>query len=147
MYAARVPKLTRAPIGLLLANTAKAVNRAFDATLTAAGGSGPIWLILVSLKNEALASQREIAAAVGIQGATLTHHLNAMEKDGLITRSRDPENRRVHQVRLTSKGEELFHRLAAAARAHDKRLRAGFSEGDLEALEKLLTRMRANVTG
>ncbi|HVW44502.1 MAG TPA: MarR family transcriptional regulator [Amycolatopsis sp.] len=140
-------KPTRAPIGLLLANTAKALNRAFDDTLAAAGGSVPVWLILITLKTQPRASQREIAAAVGIQGATLTHHLNSMEKDGLITRTRDPENRRVHQVRLTDKGEETFHRLADAARAHDQRLRAGFSEDDLETLEKLLTRMRANVTG
>src|SRR5437764_11466818 len=113
VYAAVVRKPTRTPIGLLLANTAKAVNRAFDATLVAAGGSAPIWLILISLKNQPQANQREIAAAVGIQGATLTHHLNAMETDGLIARSRDPENRRVHQVRLTDKGEKLFHQLAA----------------------------------
>ena len=147
MYDADVQKPTRAPIGLLLANTAKALNRAFDDTLAAAGGSAPVWLILISLKSQPMASQREIAAAVGIQGATLTHHLNAMENDGLITRSRDPENRRVHQVRLTGKGEDLFLRLARAARAHDRRLRAGFSEEDVETLEKLLTRMRANVTG
>ncbi|HJQ48609.1 MAG TPA: MarR family transcriptional regulator [Amycolatopsis sp.] len=139
-------KPTRPPIGLLLANTAKALNRAFDDTLTSAGGSAPAWLILIALKTQPRASQRELAAAVGVQGATLSHHLNAMESDGLITRSRDPENRRVHQVRLTDDGEKLFLRLAGAAHAHDERLRAGFSDDDVETLEKLLTRMRANVT-
>ena len=139
-------KPPRPPIGLLLANTAKVLNRAFDATLATAGGSVPVWLILITLKSRPEASQREIAAAVGIQGATLTHHLNAMESDGLITRTRDPQNRRVHQVRLTGAGEALFHRLAGAARAHDQRLRDGLSDDDVETLEKLLTRMRANVT-
>ncbi|WP_210716991.1 MarR family winged helix-turn-helix transcriptional regulator [Amycolatopsis acididurans] len=134
------------PIGLRLANTAKTVGRAFDDTLAAAGGSSPVWLVLLTLKTQAMASQREIAAAVGIQGATLTHHLNGMERDGLITRTRDPENRRVHQVRLTGQGEEMFHRLATAAQAHDERLREGFTEDELETLEKLLTRLQANVT-
>ncbi len=100
----------------------------------------------MSLKNQPQANQREIAASVGIQGATLTHHLNAMEQDGLIARSRDPENRRVHQVRLTDDGAKLFHRQATAAQAHDARLRAGFSVEEVAALDGLLARMRANVT-
>ena len=29
---------------------------------------------------------------VGIEGATLTHHLGAKEADGLLTRRRDPAN-------------------------------------------------------
>ncbi|MFI1920558.1 MarR family winged helix-turn-helix transcriptional regulator [Nocardia sp. NPDC020380] len=134
------------PIGLVLANTAKTLNRAFDATLAAAGGSLPIWLILISLKTRPADNQRQIAAAVGIQGATLTHHLNAMETDGLITRSREPGNRRVHQVRLTAKGEKLFMRLAEAAQAHDAKLRNGFSSDELDCLGDLLARMAGNVT-
>jgi MarR family transcriptional regulator, transcriptional regulator for hemolysin len=133
------------PIGLTLARTAKTVGRAFDDALAAAGGSTPIWLILISLKTRPTSNQRELARAVGVQGATLTHHLNAMETDGLITRQRDPANRRVHQVRLTEQGESLFHRLATAARAHDQRLRTGFGEDELATLERLLGRMRANV--
>ena len=140
-----MPKPTRPPIGLVLANTAKAVSRAFETTMAEAGGSGPTWLVLISLKSQPDANQRQIAAAVGIQGATLTHHLNAMEADGLVTRSREPANRRVHQVRLTERGERLFHQLAGAARAHDRRLRSGFTDDELATLEGLLARMRANV--
>ena len=133
------------PIGLTLARTAKLVSRAFDDTLSAAGGSRPIWLILISLKTQPTCNQRELADAVGIQGATLTHHLNAMEADGLITRRRDPANRRVHQVRLTDRGETLFHRLASAAQAHDRRLRGELTESELATLECLLLRLSANV--
>jgi MarR family transcriptional regulator for hemolysin len=140
-----VTQPTGRPIGLSLARTAKIVGRAFDDALAAAGGSAPIWLILISLKTHPTSNQRELAKAVGIQGATLTHHLNAMEADGLITRRRDPANRRVHQVRLTEQGESLFHRLATAARAHDKRLRAGFGGPELATLEELLGRLRDNV--
>jgi MarR family transcriptional regulator for hemolysin len=84
---------------------------------------------------------------VGIQGATLTHHLNAMEADGLITRRRDPANRRVHQVRLTDDGEILFQLLAAAAATHDRRLRTNLGADEVAALEGLLERLRHNVTG
>jgi MarR family transcriptional regulator for hemolysin len=136
----------RMPIGLALARTAKTVSRAFDDRLAAAGGSLPAWLIMISLKTNTRANQRELADAVGIRGATLTHHLNAMEADGLITRRRGPDNRRIHVVELTERGEFLFRRLAGAAQAHDTRLRAGFSVDELDTLETLLARLLHNVT-
>ena len=113
------------PIGLVLSRTARAVSRAFDARLAAAGGSLPVWLILLALRTAKMPNQRELADAVGIQGATLTHHLNGMEAGGLLTRRRDPTNRRVHLVELTSAGNELFDRLREAAVAHDRLLRTG----------------------
>ncbi len=142
-----MPKPAQQPIGLTLTRTAKAVSRAFDARLTEAGGSLPVWLVLLSLRTQQLGTQRQLAEAVGIQGATLTHHLNAMEDDGLVTRRRDPANRRVHLVELTPAGEALFDRLRAAAVAHDERLRAGLTPDDLQRLEELLDRMHGNVTG
>ena len=141
-----MPRPSAPPIGLALSRTAKQVSRAFDDALTAAGGSLPTWLIMISLKTRELGTQRELAEAVGIQGATLTHHLAGMERDGLVARHRDPENRRVQRVALTARGEELFHRLAAAAAGHDRRLRAGFDEADIATLERMLRRMRDNVS-
>ena len=134
------------PIGLELARTAKTVSRAFDAALAAAGGSTPVWLILISLKTERRANQRALAEAVGIQDATLTHHLNSMEADGLLTRRRDPSNRRVHNVDLTERGEALFEDLRAAATTFDRRLRADIPEEDIEQLRGILARLRAAVS-
>ncbi len=135
------------PLGLHLTRVARTVSRAFDETLTEAGGSLPVWLVLISLKSRPLASQRELAAVVGIQGATLTHHLDTMESAGLITRRRAPADRRLHLVELTPAGDALFLRLRDAATAFDRRLRAGLSEGDVGQLESLLTRLRDNVSG
>ena len=74
------------------------VGRAFDDALAAAGGSLPVWLVLLNLKIEQDTNQRRLAEAVGITGATLTHHLGAMERPGLLTRRRDPANRRNHII-------------------------------------------------
>ena len=135
------------PLGLHLTRVSRTVSRAFDDTLAEAGGSLPVWLVLIALKTGQRASQRELAEAVGIQGATLTHHLNTMESAGLVTRRRDPANRRLHLVELTPAGDALFLRLRDAAMAFDRRLRAGLSEGEVSQLEALLTRLRDNVSG
>src|SRR6202453_1551810 len=86
---ALVPQPFPVPIGLRLAQASRAVERAFDAALAEAGGSLPVWLILLNLKVHRPGNQRDLAEIVGITGATLTHHLNAMEAQGLVARSRD----------------------------------------------------------
>jgi MarR family transcriptional regulator for hemolysin len=134
------------PIGLQLARTARVVARAFDEALEAAGGSLPVWLVLLNVKIQRTTNQRELADAVGITGATLTHHLNAMEQDGLITRRRDPLNRRNHVVELTPAGEQAFLRLATAAQAFDQSLRGRLNGADLDTLQVLLERLGASVT-
>ena len=136
----------RTPIGLELARAARTVSRAFDDALGEAGGSLPVWLVLLNLKTRQVSSQRELAEAVGVREATLTHHLNAMDAQGLVTRTRDPANRRIHVVALTPDGEAAFLRLAEAAAAFDRRLRDGLSDPDLDGLAALLTRLAANVT-
>ena len=142
-----MPRPAHTPLGLHLTRVSKAVSRAFGDALAEAGGSLPVWLVLISLKGGELASQRELAEAVGIKGATLTHHLNTMEAAGLVTRRRDPANRRLHLVELTSEGDALFFRLRDAAMAFDRRLRAGLSDSETSQLEALLTRLRENVGG
>ena len=141
-----MPRPVQQPLGLHLTRVSRTVSRAFDDALAEAGGSLPVWLVLISLKSGQLASQRELAEAVGVQGATLTHHLNAMESAGLVTRRRDPANRRLHLVELTPDGDDLFLRLRDVAIAFDQRLRAGFSDIEASQLETLLTRLRDNVS-
>jgi MarR family transcriptional regulator, transcriptional regulator for hemolysin len=134
----------RVPIGLQLSRASRVVSRALDDALTQAGGSLPVWLVLVNTKARRLANQRELAEAVGIREATLTHHLNAMEADGLLTRRRDAGNRRIHVVELTDAGEAAFLRLREAALAFDRGLRRGVTGDDVTVLEDLLGRLAGN---
>jgi MarR family transcriptional regulator for hemolysin len=135
------------PLGFHVARTAKVLGRAFDAALAEVGGSMPVWLVLVSVKAQSHGTQRNLAEAMGIEGPTLTHHLNRMEADGLVTRARDPENRRVQRVELTSAGEAMFERLRARAAVFDRQLRAGVSDVEVAALSRTLDRLRDNALG
>ena len=135
------------PIGLQLDRAARLLSRAFGDALTDAGGSLPVWQVLLKLKTGTVASQRELAEAIGITEATLTHHLNAMAGSGLLTRRRDRANRRIHVIELTADGEAAFLRLRDAAVAFDTRLRAGIPDADITQLGRLLQRLTANVSG
>jgi MarR family transcriptional regulator for hemolysin len=142
---AGMPEPFPLPIGLRLNQAARVVGRAFDQALADAGGSLPVWLILLNLTNGRPGTQRKLAEAVGIREATLTHHLNAMDADGLITRTRDAANRRVQVVTPTDKGKQVFLALRAAAVAFDAKLRTGLDDADEATLATLLTRLSANV--
>jgi MarR family transcriptional regulator for hemolysin len=140
----RAMRPDHAPIGLQLNRTARIVRRAFDEALADAGGSLPVWLVLLNLRIRRVASQRELARAVGVSAPTLTHHLNAMEGDGLLARRRDPGDRRNHLIELTEPGERAFARLREAAAAFDERLVAGFAPEELTALGDALSRLSGN---
>jgi MarR family transcriptional regulator, transcriptional regulator for hemolysin len=133
------PKET--PIGLLLSQTAKRLSRAFDDALAAVGGSLPMWLILVSLIRQGKLSHGELAQRVGVQGPTLTHHLDAMAEQGLILRERLPDNRRVQVASLTPAGVAAFHRLRSAAAKYDRRIRSSLSDAELTQMRTLLIRL------
>ena len=136
---------TGRPLGLHLALASKAVSRAFNETLAEAGGSLPSWLILNALSDGACRAQRDIAQAIGIQGPTLTAHLDNLERVGLVTRSRDRDDRRNIQVELTDSGTEAHRRLLQAVIAFNRRLRNGLSADDVANLTALLSRLQANL--
>jgi MarR family transcriptional regulator, transcriptional regulator for hemolysin len=133
------------PIGLRLTRTSRAVTQAFERALAEAGGSVSTWQVLLLVRSGHWETQSELADQLGITGATLTHHLNALERKGLVRRWREDSNRRVQRVELTDAGVELFNRLRAVAQRHDRRLRSQLSEAEVEQLGELLARLEAGV--
>jgi MarR family transcriptional regulator for hemolysin len=132
------------PIGTLVSATAKLLSREFDAALAAVGGSRPTWLVLQSLKTGGHRTQGELAEAMGIRQPTLSHHLDTLERDGLVRRERTADNRRVQRVTVTEAGEALFLRLRRAAGAFDGRLRAGLDDAEVTELRRLLAQLAEN---
>ncbi|HEY3763810.1 MAG TPA: MarR family transcriptional regulator [Gaiellales bacterium] len=138
------PPLTP-PIGLRLTRTARAVSQAFERAMAAEGGSAATWQVLLLVRSQRWDAQSRMAEAMGITGATLTHHLNALEAQGLVTRSRDETNRRVQHVELTDAGAEVFDRLRRVAVRHDARLRSRLAGDDADRLAELLGKLEAGL--
>ena len=130
------------PIGLRLARTSHVVSQAFERAMADAGGSASAWQVLLLIRSREWGTQAQMAEAMGITGATLTHHLNALESQGLVRRWRDPGNRRVQQVELTTEGRALFDRLRQVALRHDQRLRSRLTEEEIELLVDLLAKLQ-----
>jgi MarR family transcriptional regulator, transcriptional regulator for hemolysin len=131
-------------LSMVVARAAKELSRAFDDVLAAAGGSTPTWQVLRALSDGDHRTQADLAAAIGVRQPTLTHHLDALERAGLVARERADANRRVQRVTVTESGGQLFLRLRRAAASFDGRLRAGLDDADVSHLRRLLAQLTEN---
>src|SRR4051812_12075891 len=97
----------QAEVGRQLAFTAKATRGWFEEQLAAAGGSLTTWVVLsAALNHDPSPSQRELADALGIGGPTLVRHIDRLEAEGLLTRRRDDDDRRITRIDITDAGRE-----------------------------------------
>jgi len=60
-------------------------------------------------------TQKQLVARLGIEQATMANTLNRMERDGLVTRRKDPEDGRSQLVWLTERARALHAPAVAAA--------------------------------
>ena len=133
------------PLGLRLTRTARVSSQAFERAMAEAGGSASTWQVLLLVRAQEWGTQSRMAAAMGITGATLTHHLNALEAQGLVRRTREEGNRRVQHAELTAAGVALHDRLRTVAARHDRRLRSVLTDAEAERLGELLDKLRAGL--
>jgi len=135
------------PLVRTVVMTGKALREHFEEALVDAGASLVTWVVLNSVDRGRWDSQRGLANNLRIEGATLTRHLDRMEREGLIVRTRDPQDRRQIHVNLTPKGRALHRRLRATADSVGTKACAGLTEHDQATLRRLLGRLRENVGG
>lgn len=140
-----MPRPTTQPLGLHLTRTARAAAQAFDRAMAGEGGSAATWQVLLLVRSGDWSTQSQLARAMGVTGATLTHHLKSLEADGLVRRWREPENGRVQRVELTPAGDEVFERLRGVAMRHDERLRELLTAEEAEQLRRILDRLDAGL--
>ncbi|MEM6722030.1 MAG: MarR family transcriptional regulator [Bacteroidota bacterium] len=103
-------------------------------------------LILAYLDRYPEKTQKEIAALAFKDSASMTRMLNLMEKKEYITRSINPENRRRFHIEITTKGKNVLQSLAPVIINNRKNALEGVSEEEIEQLETILSKIRANCT-
>ena len=135
------------PLSRQVVMTAKTIKALFEDALAQEGATLATWVVLNGVERGRWASQSGLAKKLRIEGATVTRHLDRLERQGLITRSRDPDDRRQISVRLSPAGRLLHRRLRAVARRLDDRVCEGLTERDRSDLQRVLERVRANVGG
>lgn len=91
--------------------------------------------------------QKEIAAALDIEPATVSQLLNKMVSSGLIQRSDSAERRRAECISITEKGRALYERWDLLGSRVEEAALQGFSPDERERFLGYLCRMYRNLTG
>jgi len=68
------------------------------------------FVALVYLRESGRATQQKLAETMMLDANNCVILLNGLEQDGLIERTRDPEDRRRHIVAITAKGTRALER-------------------------------------
>lgn len=103
------------------------------------------WIFLRAIWEEDGLTQREIARRVGIQEAATGAALDKLERSGLIARTRNAQDRRKINVRLTPQGLDLRQELHPRSDALTERLLQGFEASEVAQLSSYLLRLRSNL--
>lgn len=83
----------------------------------------------------------ELADAAGVTRATMTGLIDTLERDGLVRREPDPDDRRMMSVRLTGKAEGFLRQMLPGHFQTMAKLMAPLSETERKTLVRLLTKV------
>ena len=122
---------------------AQAVRRARGANGADGGLTLSQYGLLEGLANRRAARVQELAAAAGIRASTATRILDALERRGIVRRTRSNEDRRAVSVSLTEVGDELLHAEQDWLRGRQRAFYASLPPAEQELAPDLLVRLAA----
>jgi MarR family transcriptional regulator, transcriptional regulator for hemolysin len=114
----------------------------FDRRVADTGLTRTQWRALLFLIRQDGISQTDLATMLDIERASAGTVIDRLEEAGLVTREREPNDRRVWLVYLTSKGSALVPTLATRAGELYADAFRDSSAQELQILIRVLARMR-----
>jgi DNA-binding MarR family transcriptional regulator len=100
--------------------------------------------VLLALWNEDGLKANELGKRAGLEPSTMTGLIDRMERDFLVVRKNDPNDRRAHRIHLTEKGVDAE---TYATKVVSKTLEKTFStipEKDIETTKNVLRTILIN---
>ncbi|WP_223167740.1 MarR family winged helix-turn-helix transcriptional regulator [Nonomuraea sp. SYSU D8015] len=113
-----------------------------DEVLKPAGITALQYTALTVLRRRDGLSSAQLARNSFVTAQSMADMITALERRGLITRRRDPENRRAMLISLTDEGRELLAAHDAAMDALEERMLSGLTARQRRDLESYLNRCR-----
>ena len=128
-----------------IAETTRALRRAFDARAGTIGVTRAQWMVLSKLSRNPGLKQVELADLLEIEPITLCRHIDRLEEAGFVERQRDPADRRAWRLELTSKAEPIVKKLKGLASQFAADAFGSLSDAEAEALSASLAQVRENL--
>lgn len=117
---------------------ARALSRRFDEALRPAGITSGQFSLLNALNRPKPPPIGPVAQLLAMDRTTLTAALKPLERDGLVTIARDPDDRRSRLLGLTDKGREILAAAVPIWRDLHAAIEAGLPELEPDTLRGAL---------
>lgn len=101
-------------------------------------------MVLAFLEKHPDLTQKEIAALVFKDNASMTRMINLMVTKKYLTRSINTENRRRFNLGITPKGYQVLEKLGPIVQSNRKKALNGVTEEEIIQLESILKKIATN---
>jgi DNA-binding MarR family transcriptional regulator len=127
-----------------IVNRVDKVQRYFDAAFRASLGDVGLtkeeWKVMINL-HEGQRSHGWLSRELDVATGAMTNRLDKLERRGLVTRVRDPGDRRGVLLELTDEGRELLNRYIELGAARESELASDLSPQEQRKLNELLSKL------
>ena len=133
-------------IGFVTNTTTKAVTEDFNRRLEKCGSTRIQWIALYFLlKADQSMSQKELAALMNIQDSSLARLIDRMERDGLLRRIENPNDRRMKFLELTEAGRLKADALMPHGQDFSNLLLENITDEEVEVFYRVLDKLLKNI--
>jgi DNA-binding MarR family transcriptional regulator len=94
--------------------------------------------VLTYLRSYAPASIRDLVRVFGIKQSTFTSLLDRLERDGLVRRAINPDDRRSFLIHITDKGADLATRITRLLRTLEDDIRQRVDGRDVKGFQAVM---------
>ena len=105
------------------------------------------YLYLVRIAENPGIIQEELSDLLKVDRSTVARSVKKLESKGLLEQRPAANNRKNKEWFVTEKGEKLYPFILAENDYSEETSLQGFSQAEVQVLEKMLVRVRENITG
>jgi len=132
-------------IGVLIKKAARLFEQVANKDLDKLGVTYAQTIFLIRLWENDGQNQMELAKSAGLKQPTVVRLLDRMERDELVTRIRNKEDRRVFNFYLTPKAKKVCQKLEAHADTMNSIASESIPKKDIEKLNQLVSSVIENL--
>ncbi|WP_150843888.1 MarR family transcriptional regulator [Clostridium sp. UBA7503] len=132
-------------IAFITNKSAKKLADEFNRRLQENGTTRVQWIALFYIGKAGEISQKELSDYMDIKESSMVRLIDRMEKEELVERRKDSEDRRITKIILTDKGKFLKEELMPRGQEFQDDVLKGISKENLEIFKEVLQRMTDNI--
>lgn len=128
-------------LSFLLKRTSALLEVTIEQELARFGVTGREFAVLTLIEEEGPASQQRLAGRIGVDRTTMVALIDALEEKRLVTRRRDPSNRRAYVLEVTAAGRKALRDALKAVESAEQEWLSPLSVAESATLTRALQRL------